>query len=172
MPTFKRYSGIKVCEQSVQRGIVYSGGTDEVRPFWDVDGTPYNRMPNSANTSSNVGKISNNLQYLSCNSIKASADSYDASDYNGTSTGTCQFTKSAQTGGFVYQVQFTANESATIKCFKFFKNLDCYNSSGSWVNVSVLMFAIYFDEPISVTSGQILNMSINFAYDEEQVTII
>lgn len=172
MPTFKRYSGIKVCEQNVQRGIVSSSGTNEVRPFWDVSGTSYNQMTNTASSGSNNTKISNNMKYLSCDSIKASADSYDASDYNGTSTGTCQFSKFAQTYGVVYQVQFTANESATIKCFKFFKNLDCFDSFGNAKNVSVLMFAIYFDEPISVTSGQILSMSINFAYDEEQVTII
>ena len=178
MPTLLKYSGIKACEDFVQR-VTYIGNENasdtsrcNVRHYFDVDGNEIDNIICSTYSSWNPNAISN-LHYLSIDTIKASEDNYDPSDYNGTSTGTCQFTRSVQSGGVSYQIQFTANESAGIKCFKFFKKISKLPPGSNTANYPiVLMFAIYFDSPISVVSGDILNMSVNFAYDDQQVTII
>ncbi len=179
MPTLKKYSGIKGCEDFALRGpviYVYSSSAEkqmQIRNIVATDNTVWSYAQRYAGSDSDAAKVNKYLSYLSVNTIKASADDYDSSDYNGTSTGICSFNRSTQSGGISYQIQFTATENATIKCFKFFKSLDLSSSyGGSLFSKECLMFAIYFDEPITVTAGQIKNMSINFAYDEEQVTII
>jgi hypothetical protein len=168
MPEFKKYSGIKACEDFTQRIDLASSGvtTVTVRPYKTAAGVEANQL--TQNGSATYG--GKNLKYLSADSILASGDDYDPADYYGTSTGTCTFTKTASTSGIMYAISFTANESATVKCFKFFKLLSGQIPGGSVTNNNVLMFAVYFDTPITVTAGDVLNMSINFAYDE--VTVI
>lgn len=180
MPTLRRYSGIKACEDFVQRCNVNnsSSGTNkyiEVREYKDTSGNVYNKLACGVYTSwsGNYGNLNSNLHYLSFDSCFASTDDYDSTDYNGTSTGTTIFTRGTNTAGISYQITFTANESATVKCFKFVKNItETYDNNGTALKHNVLMCAIYLDEPLSVTAGRVYNISINFTYDDQQVTII
>ncbi len=179
MPTFKKYSGIKTCEDYVQRltlnqGQGSSGAMIAVRPLVATDGVTYHYLPGSVrDTSIYLPDVLSVMRYLSADSITASIDDYTASDYLGNSTGSCTFVINRSSSGVQYAIQFNASENASIKCFKFFKNLKPGNSTSSYGSEkTVLMFAVYFDSPISVSSGDILNMSLNFAYDDQQVAII
>ena len=172
MPTLKKYSGIKACEDYCQRiAVVSNGNVVDGRTFYDTSGNPWNRYPQSA-SSTNASKIASFMQYLSASTVKASADDYDTSDYNGTSTGSCTFNLARSTSNLSYIVTFTANENTTIKCLKFFKTLMTFDGGGSSQNAFTLMYAIYFDEPISVVSGQSYVFNIVFNYDDVQVSII
>lgn len=169
---FKKYSGIKACEDMVQRFGINGDSSYkycDVRHFKNVNGTDRHYLYYYG---SNVAYTCKNLSYLCANQVKASTDDYDADDYNGNFTGNCQYNCTRLPGGIVYAIQVTATESATIKCFKVFRELSTSDNGSSLLSESVLMFAFYFDEPISVTAGQILSLSLLFAYDENQITII
>ena len=168
MPTFKKYKPFLACEDYNQRCTSHSSSSImfETSHFFSTDNIEQKGLQTSTTYSPTINRT------LMAGIIKASADSYDINDYNGTSTGSCTFAMSQSVNGTSYQVAFTASESTTIKCFKFFKELSAYNTGGTNQIKTFLMFAIYFDEPIAVTSGQTYNMSINFAYDDNQVVII
>lgn len=166
MPVLKKYGGIKACEDFVQRVELTNSYAQASTKSWkDIDNRVNTGMCNHYATATV------NAKYLSCDSIKASTDDYDPDDYIGTSTGTCNFTKNVGTSGVSYQIEFIANANTTIKCFKFFKILKCWISGGT-ENRNSLMFAIYLDEPISVTSGQSITFSVNFTYDDVTAIVL
>lgn len=128
--------------------------TASVPTVYDTSGNSYNTFYSNGNSTEKKNKCLQNIRPFVASGLRvfASPDDYSTSDYCGNSTGTSTVSVSQTNGTVTYTINFTADENTTIKCFKFTNIFWTSFTTGS--DFRSLIFGYFFDEPISVTSGE------------------
>ena len=144
-----------------------------VPAYKDVSGTTRTTI-NISNTSSlNLKDAYRNISPYTFLSAVASSDvleNYSVSDYALNVVGTASYsTVKSDTGAsktITVNVSNTTNESITVGCIKFKKNINWQNNNFSDFTCNVLICAYYFDEPKTLQPGESFTTAIKFDFGE------